>query len=357
MERQPDKLESDLRARIAARSTNRDDYLELADLLERACRFAEARELYRQALDGPLARTDMAAILWRLGSLLDSMGQLAEAASVGRRMLTLLADEPEWGSVSLYRGFAHALLAHVTWPNDPVTGASEARLAAGLLEEGLTQQMDDESITTIGYHELARLYGALGDFDRAAGYAMRCLDRQANPRDGVATLHVLAETLERAGRTSEAEQWLDRALEIMKENPALLQLYLPRLYGLRGAIKLSSGRHREARTLLEEALSALDHHEFLRHSVETRQAILWQLAQVRYEIDDFGRAAEALSWLRDSYSEKTAERYRALAWLGACYARVGRRDLARHAYSAVIASANASDEDKEVARDALSSLG
>lgn len=345
--------EQALRARLGTGYVTVDDYLKLADLLTSDSRFQEAVELYEDALRQlKFTNVERARLAYQLGALLEgtAAGSRAEAARYARMALSYLSHEPDSFDVSLIRGLSYSVLAHGVWFVDPSAGEEAARSGIRWLQQ-VVQEYGMAADATPAYYELARLYNAL----RQPLFAIECCENylrgDLDEASRIAGLTVLAEAQESAGRLEDAEATTEEVLHHTESSNAAS----PALYHTLGLIKLAQRQLPEARVAFEAALQSL---QTLPPGPdpEMARALYWALVQLHFESGSFPETIITLRQLLAYYTEDVAGRRRVYLWLGDCYAKSGNVAEARRSYEEVLRSPDASDEEREAAREGLSTL-
>lgn len=341
--------EAELRARVAAGSPEPKDYLELAALLKVTARHHEAASLYKQGLQLDLSKVDRARLAMELGSLLETgLGLRAEACSFAEQALSLLDEEVESRDVLLLRGFSESVRAHAMWLANASAGEEAGRAAVHWLER-VARDYSYDPAAAPAYYELARLYNALGQPQRAIGRCQEYLRHGLGKHEQLAVLIVLAEALQLAGRLTEAETTTREAMRHADETPEAL----PTLYLSLGLVQRAGHHRAEVQASFETALRILRDHG---GDTELTRALYWRLAELHSEAGNQPEAAIALQQLVTHYPEDSTARRRAYLWLGDCYAAQGMRADARSYYEQVLASTQTSEEERSAAREALAAL-
>jgi len=291
----------------------RDDYLRQGQAYEAAGQYRLAGKEYRQALELDPAAADAH---YRLGRISDRfLGDPAAAVSHYESFLKLRPRSPEAGEVITRLGeirpeqpdipTAAAPAARKTTPRPPLTSASDAAATPPSPEEYCRQG-----------ERLARE----GEPDRAAAVYRQCLEQSP---DYPPAFLGLGKALLDAGDYSEAETALNQARQLDPAAPA--GQYLGRVYILRGAGALASGRFEESMEYYRKARQ-----EGL---VEEAEEGLWKARHNYYrrlrEEGDHQAAAlqlEKCLLLRPEVEEDYLE-------LAELYGEeLGRSDRARHYY-------------------------
>jgi tetratricopeptide (TPR) repeat protein len=345
--------EQALRGRLGTGYVTVDDYLELAGLLTRGSRFQDAVEIYQDGLRQlKFTNAERARLAYQLGALLEgaAVGTRAEAACYAKMALSYLTNAPDSFDVSLIRGLTYSVLAHGVWFVDRGAGEDAARLGIRWLQQ-VVQQYGTAANGTPAYYELARLYSAL----RQPLYAIECcenyLQGDLDDASRVAGLTVLAEAQESAGRLEDAESTTKEALRHTENSNAAS----PALYYTLGLTKLARKQLPEARAAFEAALRSL---QTLPPGPdpEMARALYWALVQLHFELGNLSETISTLRQLLAHYAEDVAGRRRVYLWLGDCYTKSGNGAEARRCYEEVLSSSRASDEEREAAREGLSTL-
>jgi tetratricopeptide (TPR) repeat protein len=353
-EKQPEAYprEADLRARIAAGSLEASDYLDLANLLKAASRFEEAAGIYHEALQRQLPNKQKARLVWELGELLDvAMNRSAEAVTLAREALNLLADESESLDTVLVRGLSHSLIARAVWFRDAEAGRIAARQAIPLLER-VIREHDERDDVAMAFSDTAWAYNALGDPDKAIELCQECLRRQPAPRRRLPVLMTLTDALGTVGRFSEAEDAAAQAFQYSSIDPPTR----PVLYLTLGANRRRANQLPAALRAFEQARTELQSRPLGRWEPELLRAIYGNLAELYYEGGDFAAAVAMFAHLLSQYSEDSPDHPRILNWLGRCHEARGSYAEARQHYQQVIASPVVSDEDRGDAQEGLAAL-
>lgn len=353
-ETQPEEgpSEADLRARLATGSAGAGDYLDLANLMKSASRFEEAASIYEEGLRRQIPNKEKARLAWELGELLDVvLNRSADAVTLARDALSLLAAEPESLDTLLLRGLSYSLIARAVWFHDAEAGRTAAGQAIPLLER-VIREHDEPDEVAMAFNDAAWAYNALGDPDRAIELCQGCLRRQPDPRRRLPVLVTLADALGAVRRFSEAEKAAEQALQYSSIDPPT-----------RPVLHLTLGMNRRRANQLPAALSAF---EQARAELQIRplgawdpellRAIYWNLAELYYGAGELAAAIGTLEQLLTQCPEDSSDRHRILNWLGRCHADLGARSQARRYYEQVLASPIAGDEDRGDAREGLAAL-
>ncbi len=344
--------EADLRARIAAGSPEAADYLELGNLLKSVSRFDEAAGIYHEALRRQLPNKEKARLAWELGELLDGvMNRSVEAVMLAREALGLLAGEPESLDTRLLRGLSYSLIARAVWFHDAEAGRIAARQAIPLLER-VIREHDEPDDVAMAFNDAAWAYSALGDPNTAIELCQECLRRQPHPRRRLPTLMTLAEALRLAGRFSEAEDAVMRALQYSSADP----MTRPALHLTLGLIQRGANQLPAALRAFEQAQTELQSRPLGAWDPELLRAIYGNLAELYDEGGDLAAAIGLIEQLLTQYPEDSPDRHRIMNWLGHCHAGSGSYREARQYYEQVLASPVVRDDDKIDAEAALARL-
>lgn len=344
--------EADLRARVAAGSPEAADYLELGNLLKSASRFEEAAGIYHEALRLHLPSKEKARLAWELGELLDGvMNRGQEAVTLAREALSLLAAEPESLDTLLLRGLSYSLIARAVWFRDADAGRNAARQAIPLLERVIREHEEPDDVA-MALNDAAWAYSALGDPNRAIELCQECLRRQPHPRRRLPALMTLAEALRLAGRFSEAEDAVMRALQYSSADP----MTRPALHLTLGLIQRGANQLPAALGAFEQARTELQSRPLGAWDPELLRAIYGNLAELYYQGGDLAGAIGMIEQLLTQYPEASPDRPRILNWLGRCHEARGSYDEARRHYEQVLASPIAGDEDRADAQEGLAAL-
>jgi len=345
----PDRhAEKELRQKIADGSQDPDDYRYLTDLLFPSGRYDEAIALCQQALTLPLTSFKKAQLSMELGWIYYDIGQQARATPLAREALALLSTEPKSAEVFYCLGASQALVSHSESFEDPNAGAEAARLALDWLEKAVAGNSDFKD-KPHAYIDAARLHTMLGNLDEAIVYCERCLGQEINETQRISCLIVYAQALQREERFAEAEQAIAEAVRCRKNyTSGLFQIYIEL-----GAIQRFTNRLAESRRSYEQALAALKSDPYFHSDAEILGEIYFNLATVCYELKEYQDAVSAYSGVLRCKSKDIPSYWTTLYWLGRSYEATEDHRGARDCYGEVLASPNATEDDKTLARKGL----
>jgi tetratricopeptide (TPR) repeat protein len=206
----PKPSAEELRRKVAAGSSNQEDYRDLAYLLYGMGKFEEAILFYHQALDLPLQDFQKADLSIELGWLFCEVIRRIEAQTLAQNAIALLSTQVETEEVLLSRGAAYALLAHCLSFTDPNSSVTKARLGLESIERVMDKSSDNEKITSASYFA-ARIHTLLGRTDKAVTLCEKCLQHELGERERLECLMTLIEALRSQERFTEAERVIEDA--------------------------------------------------------------------------------------------------------------------------------------------------
>lgn len=345
--------EQELRARILARSQRPEDYTALAHLLlESPGREDEGFAVLEQALELPLPDIQKARISAEVAWFLYELNQRGRAMTMAKRALSDIAGQPEAPDLLMTRGISHATLAMYEYSMDRVSSDRHSTLAVESFELLLGQYPDWGDLPD-ACHYAAGVYVLREEYAKAAALYGEAMRRDPSERNRLESLVYLGNALRCQGHYAEAEARLREALGMVEVDRRIL----PRIYFELGKLLRVTNRPGEAVIAFEQALSALDFNLALRRNQDFVGEIRWELGYLYCEAK---RYEEAISAFREALSNLVrthAYPYcNALVSLGYCYLMAGQYAKARDCYEEVLASEEASDEERMAAQEGLSRL-
>lgn len=337
--------------RVAAGSSEIEDYRSLASHFTRVGRLEDSVQIYQNCLLLPLSVLARARVARDLGSLLFRQGKSAEARDLALDSLRRVAEQPETVELATARGLHEALIAHCM-SADNIPGAQEAaRRVCDSLESLVARHRNPEEIGLL-YAELGDLYLLAEEPENAAVAAARALQHNLPSQDRVACSLTLAEGLRQLGRLADALGHLEAASAEIHSEPGLT----PSLCLTRGLVLRGLRRPRDAREALMEAVRTGKDVPYLQQDCEFWKAVYGNLAELLYEAKEYHAAAETLINLLRQYPAGAVGRCRVITWLGDCYVFVDEHDRARQCFEMVLESPDASEDERSEARIAISRL-
>lgn len=349
----PDQqAEKELREKIAAGSQDPDDYRNLTDLLMPSGRYDEAIAVYRRALTLPVAGFKKAQLSMELGWTYYDIGQQAQAAPLARKALSLLSTEPESAEVLYCLGASQALLSLSRSFADPNAGTEAARLALEWLENAIADDSDFRD-KPYAYIDAARMHSMLGNSAKAIVHCETCLNREINENQRILCLIVYSQALHQEERFAEAEQAITQAFQFGQKYKSGL---FHRLHIERGKILRFTNRLTESKRSFEQALAVLKSDPYFHSDAEILGEIHFNLATVCYELGEFQDAISGYSEVLRCHTKDVSVYWTGLYWHGRSYEATKDFPKAGDCYSEVLASPRATEDDRTLARNALTWL-
>jgi tetratricopeptide (TPR) repeat protein len=347
------KDEQELRARIRAGSRAFEDYRALADiLLNTPGREDEGLAILVQALDLPLPGPERAGVAADVGWRLYEFGKDEEAIRAAQGALSDIADQAEMSEVLMIRGLSHATLAFSRYPTDPAGSDRDARLALKAFEQYLGQHASPENLVAVCLHA-ARIHGLRQDYAKAIALYEKAMQAEPSDWNRLNCLIYIGNALRCLRRYTDAGESLREALALVEVD----RRRLPMIYFELGKVHRLTNHPEEAVTAFEQALKALDLSPIMRRDrvfvTETR----WELGNSYYDVKGYEKAIAAFrEALRDLPEVYPYLYCHTLLSLGHCYLATRQYAGARDCYEEVLASEQASREEKETAQEGLSRL-
>lgn len=350
----PDREDEQRRkARILDDSQTLDDYTALAHLLsESPGREDEGWAMLQQALELAASDIQKARLSAEGAWLLYELGWTERAVIMARRALSHIAEHEAAPDVLMFRGISHATLAMAEYSGDRASSERNSALALECLERLLGQYPEYKDF--VGACSLAAgVYVLREEHLKAAALYEEVIRRNPSEQDRLDSLVCLGNALRCQGRYAEGETRLREALSLAHVD----KRYLPRIYFELGKGQRLSSRSDEALAAFQDALAALEFNPALQKSRAFVGEVKWELGNLYY---DAGRHSEAIPAFREALPD-ILEVYpylycHTLISLGHCYLVMREYGRAHDCYEEVLASEQASSEEKAVARDALSAL-
>lgn len=173
-----------------------------------------------------------------------------------------------------------------------------------------------------------------------------------NDVDRLSGLVVLAEAFRRQGRFADAERTLEESFRYVKTHRRVL----PIIYFNLGLVQRGTNRLADARKSFEEALRVVQDDPHLRNDSHFLTELHWNLGEVCYEVGNYREAAAAFRQVVNLQPKDNEYRCNALLWLGHSYLGMGDYAGGRRCYEDVLATRDASEEQKAAAKEGLQAL-
>jgi len=345
--------EQGLRAKILAGSQDLKDYTALAEiLLGAAGREDEGLAVLDQALELALASLDRAAICADIAWFLYELGRTERAMTTAQRALSHVTGQAETPRVLMIRGLSHAVLANCHYYTDRVSSDRDARLALEAFEQLLSTHPDFEDFAEACLYA-AGIYILRREYAKAVALYENALRGDLSAREKLSSLICLANALRCQGRYADAEGRLREALGLVEAD----RRWLTRVCFEMGKVCRLTNRPEEAVVAFERALGALDVNPFLRGDRGFVAEIRWELGNLYYDAKRYRDAIAAFREVIPDLLERYPELYcGTLIYLGHCYVLTGQHGKAQDCFQEVLASEQASNEEKAAAQEWLSSL-
>ncbi len=345
--------EEKLKARILASPQQAEDYRALADLLlDTPGREDEGLALLVQAVDLPLPGPERAAVAADVSWRLYEFGKDAEAIHAAQGALSDIADQAETSEVLMIRGLCHATLAFSRYPTDPAGSDRDARLALEALEQYLGQYASPKNLVAACLHS-ARIHGLRQDYAKAITLYEKAMQAEPSDVNRLNCLIYIGNALRFLSRYADAEEILCEALGLVEAD----KRRLPMIYFELGKVHRLTNHPAEAVTAFEHALKALDFSPIMRRDRVFVTETQWELGNSYYDVNRYGEAIapfrEALQGLPEVYPYLYCH---TLVSLAHCYLATRQHANARDCYEEVLASEQASLEQKGLAQEGLSCL-
>jgi tetratricopeptide (TPR) repeat protein len=245
--------EKELWEKIAAGSTEHDDYTKLGFIRYAKDQYNEAVLLYQHALTLPLTALNRAKVSNELGWLFNVIGQPVQTQTLVQSTIALLSTQPAIPKVFLYRGESYALRAFsLFWMEDNASGEEAAQMALSWLQQTIAEGREFDEIAA-AYWLSANLYIRLEDTAKAITLCETCLQHQLGEVDRFACLSALGEALLRENKFVEAGRVIEEALQFGSAGKTQLIW----CYFGRGIVQRSTGRLPEAIGTFQEVLATV----------------------------------------------------------------------------------------------------
>jgi len=342
--------EHKLRTKILAGSQELEDYRALADILLNSGRAEECLAVLHQALELPLPHIQRARISAETAWILWEFGKPESAIRAAQVALSHIADHPEGPEVLLIRGLGHLTLAVCTYFQDRATSERSSTLAVESFERLLSEYPDYEDLVGACLHA-AGAYVQRAEYAKAVALYEEAMRRDPSDQNRLHCLTWIGSALSSDGRYAEAEKRLREALGLAEVDPRGLH----RIYFEIGRVLHLTNRPTEALRSFQQALAALEGNPLLRGDRDFIADIKCEVGHILYEAERYG---EAISTFAGIISElpRPNPYYYTLVTLGHSYLATGQHAKARDCYEEVLASKEAPDDNKVVAREGLSRL-
>lgn len=344
--------EEELREKIAAGSTEYEDYTKLGFIEYAKGQYDDAVAFCQKALTLPLTEIARAKVSNELGWLFNAIGQPAQTQALAQNTINLLSNQPEIPQVFLYRGESHALLAHsLFWMEENVSGEEAAQIALTWLQRAIFQEHDVDEIAS-AYWISANLYILLEDTAKAITLCETCLQHQLGEVDRFGCLSALGEALLRQNKFMEAGRVIEDALQFSTAGKTQL---IWCHFG-RGIVQRSTGRLPEAIGTFQKVLATVTDDSVLQRNSHILGDTYLNMGATYYDLQQYSNAVEAMQKVLACHSKDNLYRVNALLWLSHCYKEMGIPPKALECLEEMLASPHASEKDKADARETWAHL-
>lgn len=308
-----------------------------------AGRFAESEKTLRDALHEPLTSVGRARLLTKLGwAVSDVQKDFVQAISLGEQAIALTESDESLAGLAA-RALALEMLSESSFHSDSERSKQAACLASALFARMVeSPEPVEDGFRYDVYMGAARARAMVGEFDQALNLTKGALPRsQSNQKRGVC-LTLMAWIQRDQGQLAEARETFMRAIGLL-DGP----VWLATVYQDLGWTEQALGKLPEARAKLQKALSLLQPDRG--SDLPDRQIITRGIAEVSYQLDDYGGAAEAYRALASLYSPDEPMHWNALLWLAECQRELGQLSEARANLERIVESAKVSGDERESA--------
>jgi tetratricopeptide (TPR) repeat protein len=343
--------EQELRAKILAGSQEIGDYRALGLILWDVGREEEGLAVLEQGLTLPLPDLPRAIICAELASLLYDLGRPERAILMARTALSLIAGEPDGPDILMIRGLSYATLARSQYFTDRAASDQAAQLALEALEEFLSGHATSEDFTGACLHA-AGVYMLRGEYAKAVTLYEKAMQSDPAQRTRLHCLVWIGSALRSDSRYAQAEECLKRGLTLVEAD----RRALPKIHFELGKVYRLTSRPEEAMAAFEQALAVLDVNPLLSADRDFIAEIRWELGYLYYEAKRYGEAIIAFREVLQCLSDKSYPYCNTIVSLGQCYLATGHYVEARDCYEEVLATEQASTEEKEIVQEGLSRL-
>jgi tetratricopeptide (TPR) repeat protein len=229
-----------------------------------------------------------------------------------------------------------------------VRATKEATSALSLLGP-LTENrivVDDETLAEAHFTS-AGLYRLLGEMDAASKHCHEALRLALTDRERSDYLHRLGAIYSDAGKPAEAAQTIREALKYARD-------YAPNawIYYQLGVAERALGHLVEARAKLQKALSIVDADPVWHDDCDHLIIINLPIAEISFELEDFGIAAATYQKLSCLYPEPAAI-WSCHMWLASCQIHLRQLAKARASLEKIAEAPQVSEDVRDHARKCL----
>jgi tetratricopeptide (TPR) repeat protein len=339
-----------LREKIANRSANPEDYLELAGLLYSAGRADECLEVTRNALRDSLTALDRARLLtwlgWDLGELKKDYDQ---AISVAEEAIALTDGD---GSVEglTRRALALEMLSESVYRQDPEKSKEVALSSIPLFEQVLASTALSDGLKYDACRGAGRAYAMTGDSEKSAKLTEEAVRLASNRRMLGLCLSFLAFVQREQGRLEDARGNFAKAIKGWDGRPAELAMAYREL----GWTEQTLGKLPEARAKLQKALSIIRETPGL--DIEDVPLVTRSIADISFELADYEGAVEGFRSAVDLCSEDDSMHWNGLLWLAAAQRELDQLAAARATLESIVAAPKTPGGERENAIQDLRSV-
>lgn len=228
----------------------------------------------------------------------------------------------------------------------------EGELAVDVFERLLSQYPTWEDYPVACRHA-AGVYMLQQRYGHAIRLHEEAMRRDPAPRNRLDSLVWLGNALRCQGQYLEAEARLKDALELVNVD----RRYLTRIYYELGKVRCAANRPDEALVAFKEAVEIAESQSTSRGYRSMLAEMRWEIGNIHYEAERYSEAISAfVSGLPDLIDTFPHLYSNTILALGHSYVLVGQPTKARDCYEELLASEQASREEKAIAQQALSHL-
>jgi MalT-like TPR region len=338
-------LESELREKIAGGSRNPEDYLALAGILYSTTRLDESLGILREGSRLPFPNLPRAALLTSLGwNVIYVTNNWEESLSLGEQAVALTEGLETIESL-IARAKAQNLIADCVSSTDSARATEVAMSALSLFGQVTNSCATLDNQTLYDVHFVAaHLNSLLGRTEEAVTQCAQAIQLAADDAEAHSCVVELGAIYRTAGRLAEARETFAKATK----SAGVAPYSLVRPYWELGLTERALGKLPEARAKLQKAVELLQNDPAIPRVYLPE--LLGPIAEISYELGDFDGAAKANQALVDFCPSSDPLHWRSLLWLGQCQRDLGQLEMARINADRIAESSLAPEEDRECAR-------